>query len=552
MGVSDRLFAPPAADAGKVQARQAALPPRLQALIQRAGDLLASGNPAAAQPLLAHALTTAPAQPDVLRLYALLLTQVGNRQAAVANFEAALRAAPDDAMGYWEYARSLEEFGEVAAAFELRRRAVECLPDSPLAWADLGEHLYTYESVESSLASLERAVDLAPDYAPGLFKLGNAYIACGRTNDGAALIRQALAREPAFGAAWIGLVDVKTVPVTEAEMAQMRELLADTSRIDSSERTAIEFALAMACERTGQYREAWERAVHANGRRKHELQPWSAERFQVQEQLAGEVFAKETEQARDASLGSELVFIVGMPRSGTTLVEQVLASHPSVQGAGELAALPQVLTEESSRRQRRYPEWVPEADADDWQRLGERYLELTAGFRKARPYSTDKLPGNWRALGAIRAMLPDAHIVICRRDPLENCWSCYKQYFPRGWEFTSDVDWLAQFWRAFDHAATEWAGRAPERIREQRYESLTENPEAEIRALLEFCGLPFDAACLQAHQSRRSVQTLSAAQVREPVHRHRSVVTRYEALLDPLRRALGLPAWAAQVPTTLP
>jgi tetratricopeptide (TPR) repeat protein len=473
----------------------------------------------------------------------LLLAQVGNQQAAIANFEAALRAAPDDAMGYWQYARVCEEAGRIDAAFALRQRAVQCLPDSPLAWADLGEHLYSYRSVEASLEALECAVELAPDYAPGLFKLGNGYVACGRTADGVAMIRRALQCEPAFGAAWMGLVDVKTVPVTDAEIAQMRQLLADASQIDAGECTAIEFALAMAYESRGQYRAAWERVLHANARRRQELKPWSLESFQAQERRIGEAFASGTAQAADARLGEAVIFIIGMPRSGTTLTEQILAAHPEVHAAGELAAMPQVLTEESARRRCHYPGWVQQATAVDWQRLGERYLELTAAFRKDRPRSTDKLPGNWRALGAIRAMLPGARIVVCRRDPVENCWSCFKQYFPEGWEFTSDLEQLAGFWRAFDHAATTWAHRAPGRIRQQGYEALTEAPEPEIRALLDFCGLPFATACLHSHRSRRSVQTLSAAQVREPVHRHAALAAQYAGLLDPLRQALGLPAW---------
>ncbi|MGH8113011.1 MAG: sulfotransferase [Rhodanobacteraceae bacterium] len=537
--MSDRLFAPPALDAAKVEARQSALPPRLQALIQRASDLLVGTDPMLAQPVLAEALAVAPEQPDVLRLYGLLLAQIGNLAAASANFEAALRAAPDDAMGYWQYARMRAEAGAIDAALELRHRAVVRIPGSPLAWADLGEHLYSHRSIESALPPLERAAELAPDYAPGLFKLGNAYVACGRTADGVAMIRRALAREPAFGAAWMGLVDVKTVPVTESEVTQMRDLLSDGSRIDSSERTAIEFALAMVNERTGRYREAWEHLVHANARRKRELPSWSVEDFRAQERKTEQAFAAETTHASDQGLGSEVIFVLGMPRSGTTLVEQVLAAHPRVQGAGELAALPQALTEESAARQRRYPDWVPEAGPADWQRMGQRYLELTASFRKERPYSTDKLPGNWRALGAIRAMLPGAHIIISRRDPLENCWSCFKQYFPHGWQFTCDIDELAAFWKAFDRAATHWAARDPAYVREQGYEAITESPETEIRGLLDFCGLPFDDACLHAHLSRRSIHTLSAAQVREPIHRHRSIAMEYGELLDPLRKALG-------------
>jgi tetratricopeptide (TPR) repeat protein len=539
MSVSDRLFAPPASDSARIDARQARLPVRLRDLIQRAGDALANGNMDVAQRALADALAMDPDQPDVLRLYGLLLAQVGNFPASVANFEAALRAAPDDAMGFWQYARVCEEAGNVEAALQLRQRAVTRMPNSPLAWADLGEHLFSYGSVDASIAPLERAVELSPDYAPGLFKLGNAYVACGRPDEGAAMIRAALQREPAFGAAWIGLVDIKTVALTDTELDRMRQLLA-TQRIDPGERTALEFALAMACERLGRHAEAWERLSTANARRKAELRPWSREQFRDQERTAMEIFGSIHAGSADSTLGENVVFIVGMPRSGTTLVEQILASHPQVHGSGELPGLPQVLTEESTLRQRRYPDWVPQASADDWQRLGRRYLELTTGLRKDRPVSTDKLPNNWRAIGAIRAMLPGARIVVCRRDPLENCWSCYKQYFTQGWEFTYDLEDLATFWKAFDAAASHWADRAPRRVRQQHYEALTESPESEIRALLAFCRLPFDEACLRFHESRRSVQTLSAAQVRQPMHRHAGVAAAYGALLDPLRRALGM------------
>lgn len=546
MDLGDHLFDPPVADANKVEGRLRQLQPPLRALVQRASDALVANDARAAQQALAPALTMAPNQPDVLRLYGLLLAQMGNHQAAIANFEAALRGAPDDAVIFWQYARTLEDAGDLGAALRLRREAIERAPQSPLAWEDLGEHLFANANVEAAIAPLERAAELAPNFTPGLLKLGNAYVACGRAVDGARIIRRALQADPTFGAAWVALVDIKTVAVTEAEMGQMRDLLSDTSPFDSVERTAVQFALALACERAGRYDEAWRRVVGANARRKREMPPWDVERFRLQERQADEVFGRPYAHAKDLQLGREVVFIVGLPRSGTTLVEQILASHPEVKGAGELAALPTVLTEESTRRQQHYPAWVPDASAEDWQRLGERYLDLTRHYRTHHSRSTDKLPSNWRALGAIRAMLPGAKIIACRRDPLENCWSCFKQYFANGWEFTSDIEHLGLFWNAFDHAATQWSRRAPERVRQQGYEALTENPEAEIRPLLDFCGLPFDAACLRPHESRRSVHTLSAAQVREPVYRHRSLTAGYGALLDPLRQALGLAPWTEE------
>lgn len=546
MGLSDRLFEPPAADADKVDARLARLAPQLCQLIQRAGDALATDDVRNAQRALSSALAIAPGQPDVLRLYGLLLARMGNHDAALANLDAALHGAPDDAVTFWQYARTCEDAGKLDAAFDLRRRAVERAPQSPLAWEDLGEHLFAYTDAKASIAPLERAVQLAPQFAPGLLKLGNAYIACGRAEDGARLIRQAIGAAPSFVPAWLALVDIKTVPLTATEIDRMRDLAAAASSLLPGERIALQVALAHACERQGKYEEAWQRLVEANALRKRELPPWDGERFQQQERQADEVFGVAHAHAINTQLGREVIFIVGLPRAGTTLVEQILASHPEVEGAGELPALPAVLTEDSTRRQQRYPEWVSDATSEDWQRLGERYLELTRSFRSGRPRSTDKLPSNWRALGAIRAMLPGAHIVVCRRDPLENCWSCFKQYFPKGWEFTNDIEHLGLFWGAFDHAARQWAQRAPAHVRQQDYEALTENPETEIRALLDFCGLPFDPACLHSHQSRRSVRTLSAAQVREPMYKHRSTVTHYGHLLDPLRTALGIPPWSPE------
>jgi tetratricopeptide (TPR) repeat protein len=544
VGLGDRLFEPPAVDAAKVEGRLLRLAPQLRQLIQRAGDALAANDTSGAQQTLSLALAMEPGQPDVLRLYGLLLAQLGNYDAALANFQTALNAAPDDAVTSWQYARACEDAGKLEVAFALRRRAIEHLPHSPLAWMDLGEHLYAYTRAEAAIAPLERAAELAPRFAPGLLKLGNVYLACGRVAEGARLIRQATEAEPAFVPAWVALVDIKTLQLTPAEMDRMRMLLDHPSPLLPGERVALEYALALVCERQGNYEESWRRSLQANTLRKHELPPWDSERFRLQERQTGEMFKRVHALAADQQLGREVVFIVGMPRSGTTLVEQILASHPDVEGAGELAAVPNVLTEESTRRQRRFPEWVPHADARDWQRLGERYMELTRDFRRRRPWSTDKLPGNWRVLGAIRSMLPGAHIIICRRDPLENCWSCFKQYFPDGWEYTNDLEHLGLFWRAFDSTAMEWAERAPAHVRQQSYEALTESPEVEIRAMLEFCSLPFDSACMHSHQSRRSVRTLSAAQVREPVHQHRSIAVCYKDLLDPLRAELGLSPWS--------
>jgi len=533
------MFEPPAPDLAKIHARLARSPPQLRGLIQRAGDAIAMGDMRTAQATLANALVLAPGQADVLRLYGLLLARVGNMAAAIANFEAALRAAPDDAMGYWQYAQVCEETGDVAMAWRLREHAAQHLPDSPMALADLGEHLARHQQPDRALAPLELATRLAPDYAPAQLRLGTALVSYGRIEAGAAAIRKAIAIEPAFGAAWLELVDIKTVAIADGETKLLREQLRRKD-IDGGEHTAMKFALARVCEERGRYQEALELLMDANARRKREVGSWDAAWFQTQARLMPQVFGTQYATTEDTHLGEQVIFVVGMPRSGTTLVEQILAAHPVVRGAGELGELAQVLAEESAQRRRRFPEWVPAATAQDWQRLGQRYLELTARHRDGHTRFTDKMPNNWQALGAIRAMLPAARIVICRRDPLENCWSCFKQYFSRGWEFTYDIDQLALFWKVFDLASSSWAARAPAHIREQSYEALTDESEREIRALLEFCGLPYDPACLAFHRARRNVHTLSAGQVRQPMRRHVDTARAYGNLLDPLRTALGM------------
>lgn len=546
MSVNDRLFDPPAADAKKVEARLALLPEHLRALIHRAREALTQGDLVTTQRCLTEAATWAPAHADILRLHGVVLAQLGKFQEAAANLEAALRAAPDDAMTYFQYARICEDAGDTGAALRVRRAAMERLPESALAWADLGEHLYQYEGVEAALPVLERATLLAPDYAPAQLKYGSALVVCGRVEEGAAAVRRALQAEPAFGAAWLELSDIKTVSITPEEAEQMRELLRG-DKLDDSERIAVEFALARVYEDTGSYQQAFDLLIHANARRRRELPPWSAEQFRVQMERSERASDALLASAKDSQFGKEVIFIVGMPRSGTTLVEQILSSHHDVTGAGELGDIAQVLTEEATRRQKRYPEWVTEATTQDWQRLGSRYLDLTAKWRTKRPRFTDKMPGNWQAIGAIRAMLPGARIVICRRDPLENAWSCFKQFFTPGVGYLYDIEQIGMFWQAFDRAASWWATHDAQHVREQQYEVLTENPEREIRALLEFCGLSFDPACLIFHESRRNVHTLSAAQVRQPMRRHQGKATNYGSLLDPLRKALGLPIVAAPV-----
>lgn len=536
--MNERLFDLPDSDAAKVQERQSKLSETVRTLIREVGEALVQNRLGLAHGALIAALARAPTQPDVLRMAGLVYAQEGDYAAARKHFELALRQGGDDALLYRQYAEALERAGAIEEAFGLRKLAVERLPESALAFFDLGEHCFHYENMEAAVADLEQAIKLAPGYVPALLKLGSALVYAGRIEEGADAYRRVLAVHPDFGAAWFSLANIKTLPFAPAEMAQMRQMLrADSVR--DPDRLLIEFALAKACEDAGSYEEAFSLLVDANGRQRSQV-AWSAAEFSEQIRHAERVFAAPHATAANPEFGSEVIFIVGLPRSGTTLTEQIIASHSQVEGANELGDLGRILTEESARLRQPYPGWVARATPEDWQRLGRRYLDSTARWRTHRPVSTDKMPSNWLFIGAIRAMLPGARIVICRRDPLENGWSCFKQFFFSGWDFTFSFDDIAAYWKDFDRTVSHWASRDPAHIREQSYEALVAGPGTEIRGLLEFCGLPFEEACRDFHKSKRSVRTASAGQVRQPLRRNTAHASRYGVLLNPLRAALGL------------
>jgi hypothetical protein len=326
------------------------------------------------------------------------------------------------------------------------------------------------------------------------------------------------------------------------DVAAMRQAMQRPNTGDA-DLIAMGFALAKALDDAGEYAKSLDALAEANARARRHRQ-WNAPAHRAAVDAVLAAFARPLPSAGDPQLGKEVIFIASLPRSGSTLIEQVLASHSQVDGGGELPDLPAVLTEESQRRRQAFPTWASAMQPQDWERLGRRYLERTTHWRERRPRFTDKLPYNWFYIGAIRAMLPGARIVIGRRDPLETCLSCYRQHLVNN-EYSRRFEDLAAFWRDFDRAARHWHGLYPQHVRENAYEELVADPERTIRALLDFCGLPFEPACLEFHKTERDVHTPSAAQVREPLRRDTARAPRYGSLLDTLRAALGMPPFRA-------
>ncbi|MFT3790334.1 MAG: sulfotransferase [Rudaea sp.] len=517
--------------------------PATRAAIERARQALQLGDFGRAERDLLGALASAPGSTEALRLMATLRNAQGRHAEAVDLLRHSLQLREDDALAHNSLGNALGRLGDKAGAVAAFARACELAPHVAAFRYNHGKALVEDARDLQALPVLEQALRLAPDDARIGFLHARTLRVSGRPDEAAERYRTMLRADPGSAEAWLGLNGLKHLRFDAADVAAMERVRNGKLSIDDA--NSIRFALARGYEDVDRYEDAYRTYLDANAHVRRRI-VWDAAAFSAR---VDEFLAVDVADVPDGMRGSEVVFIVGMPRSGSSLTEQILASHPQVDGAGELPDLPEVLREESQRRGKPFPHWVAEAGADDWRRLGERYLERTARWRRERPRFTDKLPDNWRHVGAIAAMLPGARVVVCRRDPLETALACFRELFAGGGQaFSYDIADIGAYSRDFDRAARHWLLRHPERVCPQGYEALLADPEGQVRALLDFCALPFDPACLRFHETVRVVRTASATQVREPLRRPTLRAPKYGALLDPLRAALGLPALAQDAP----
>lgn len=519
--------------------RLAGLSPRQHEALQAAARAIRNGRPEIAGQMLAALQRESPTQPEVLRLTGIAQMRSGRFDDAVASLRQALAHLPDDAVTLNDLASSQASSGDLPGALASWRRACAAAPAFAPAWFNLGRNLQQLGESEQAVSALKRAAELAPDMLPAHVLTADALVHLGRFDEAATHYRRALVHHPACGDAWRGLANIKTQPLDDTDIVALSAQLTRTD-IAENDRIAMGFALGKALEDHARYPDAFQALATANARMRN-ASTWRADLFSAHVSRMMHAACNLSAPA-DPTLGHEAIFIVGLPRSGSTLFEQILAAHPEVEGASELDDLDQVLTEESRRRRQPFLAWAGLASAQDWQRLGRQYLERTARWRTTRPRHTDKRPENWLYTGVLGAMLPGARVIDARRDALEAGWSCFKQQFYRLPHFACDLADIAAYTRDYERAMAAWQTAQPTRVRTQRYEALLDEPEAQVRELLTFCDLPFDPACLDYHQARRSVRTASAAQVRQPLRRDTARAGHYGALLDPLRQALARPA----------
>jgi tetratricopeptide (TPR) repeat protein len=507
-----------------LDARLAGLPARPLRLLRDARQALESRRAREADELLQRAQPMVDEHPEFLRLLGIARQQQGRPKDAVPLLRRALEQVPGDALILTNLGTALRASGEFDAAIVTLRRACDLAPELAAAWFNLGRALAADHRTGEAHEAYERALRCDPKHVRARISYADTLRTFGKSAEAAAEYRAAL-KLPGSTDAWTRLAGLQTVRLSVEETAELERLFSSPGLSDR-DRVTVGFALT--------------RALSAANSVKRRQVEWDAHAFSQRIDTIMKAFAAPPATASPPTLGREVIFIVSLPRSGSTLTEQILASHPEVEGANELPDMSHVLEEEERRTGLEFPQWVARAQPQDWRRLGESYMQRTARWRRERPYFTDKALSNWRVIGAAMAMLPGARFVNCRRDPVETCLSCYRQLFNRGQAYTYDLAELASYWRDYERTMRFWHARYPGAVRDQVYEKLLADPEAETRALLAFCGLPYDAACLRFHETPRNVRTLSGAQVREPLRKDTARAPLYRELLSPLRLALGV------------
>jgi tetratricopeptide (TPR) repeat protein len=513
-------------------------------LLAAAGALCANRIPEA-EALLRKHLWHYPTDVAAIRMFAEVAGRLGRYADAEALLSRCLELAPSFNAARHNYALALHRQNKSAAALQQidRLSASEPLNSGyrnlkAVVLSKIGEYQESIEIYAEVLKGI-------PDHEKIWMSYGHALSAAGREEESIAAYRRSIELAPGFGEAYWSLANLKTFRFASDESAAMRAALARADLSDE-DRFHFHFAIGKALEDEARFAPAFEHYVAGNRLRRaaitYDADETSAHVQRSKRLLTASYFEARQEFGHDAP---DPIFIVGLPRAGSTLIEQILASHSAVEGTMELPdilAMAQALgARKTAAGTSDYPAVLAELSADESRGLGQRYLDQTRIQRKTgKPLFIDKMPNNFLHIGLLRQMLPNAKIIDARRHPLACCFSGFKQHFARGQHYTYDLAEIGRYYRDYVELMAHFDAVLPGTIHRVIYESMVEDTEAEIQRLLAYCGLPFESSCLRFYENERAVRTASKQQVRQPIFREAMEHWRhFEIWLDPLKESLG-------------
>jgi tetratricopeptide (TPR) repeat protein len=508
--------------------------------VNRAVQALRHRRFAEAEALLAAHLEAHPGDADAARLLAAAAAGAGDCARAEQLLRSVIQRAPGFALAHADLASLLcrEDRAEEALALLDEAAATDPRAVWPLS---LKAGILTVERRISETPPLhEQAVARAPGEHVLWMNYGHALQAIGKIEEAATAYRRAVGLDPTNGPAWWGLANLRTGQLTPADIECLYQ--ASSRASSTSDRAQIHFTLGRALGEQGAFERSFHEYQQANALRAAVAPYDGSSLSRLPERLRASLdrgfFNRRSDKGCDRVAP---IFIIGMPRSGTTLVEQILASHPMVEGLGELFELGKIADQLGGSDEA--GAWVEPAaalDADGLADLGRRYLALTRRYRRSdRPFFTDKMPANWQLVSLVAMILPNARIIDVRRDPIACCFSNFTTYFGRATRVPTDLRGWGLYYRDYVHTMDMHEGWLPGLVYRLDYEQLVDDPEGEIRRLLAHLHLPFDEGCLRFHETKRVVDTPSAQQVRKPLNREGLDRWRhYAPWLDPLKEEL--------------
>jgi len=471
------------------------------------------------------------------------LRGLGNYVGAVDEYRRAIELNPRQAMFFHNLGEIQIELGELRGAVDCYEQALEINPEDTKAWQGLGKVWNALGDLDKAVSSYQKAISIDPTSAQSFQGLGAAYRDHGEIENALSALYEAIEIDPKLVSAYLVLARIRKFTEFDADMKAM-EALFSAKELTEKQRSLLAFSLAKAYEDIGEYDKSIELVITA-AQLKRKRFDYSISETRTKFDRIKEIFPPDFfSKCPDVAEADQTpIFVIGMPRSGTSLVEQILASHPAVFGAGELNGLPLVYKSvdksTSGSQTGTFPEGLVGLGVDEMADLGRQYLARLRQYSPDSTYIIDKLPHNFMRVGLIRAALPGARIIHCMREPMDNCLSLFKTDFLEGHPYSYDMTELGQYYRLYLELMDYWRTTLPGFIYDQSYEELVHHQEEQTRRLLKHCDLPWDDACLDFHKTRRKIATASSSQVVRPIYQKSvNLWSRYERHLQPLISSL--------------
>jgi tetratricopeptide (TPR) repeat protein len=531
------------ADADNAAAHVAKLA-SLPTAIVTARSMFGDGEIEAAESLIRRYLLEHGDHIEGMRLLAQIGMKLDVLDDAELLLEAVLERAPDYRPARYDYAQVLLQRHKHRQAREQIRMLQQAEPEERayrITQATLATEL---GECEQALREYGRLLAETPDHAELHLSMAHTLKTLGRQQDAIESYRRAAGLRPGYGDAYWSLANLKTYRFPDGELTAMRAA-EGAPHADLKDRFHLCFALGKALEDRGEYAESFSYYERGNALKKSECR-YRPQFIERNTRLQIEVCTAELFAARQGwgSPSDAPIFIVGLPRAGSTLIEQILASHSRVEGTMELSDIPRLAQSlqgrEGSGERPRYPDVLADLPAEDFRRFGERYLTDTRLYRAGQPRFIDKMPNNFRHIGLMHLILPHAKIIDARRGAMACCFSNFKQLFASGQQFTYSLEDIARYYRTYVELMAHWDRVLPGRVLRVQHEELVADFEHQVHRILDFCGLDFEPGCLEFHKTSRRVHTASSEQVRRPINTEGLEQWRhFEPWLGPLAQALG-------------